>query len=68
MLICANSHNLTSLRLVTENETKWVSIKGHTIISSLATIAPPRKRAHSRFAENTAEELLIGYVDGTVHI
>lgn len=48
MLICANLHDMTKLRLLTQDGIKLISIKGHTIISSLATIAPPRKRHYSR--------------------
>jgi hypothetical protein len=54
MLICASLHNLTSLRLIADEGTRWVSIRGQTTISSLATIAPPKKRGY-RFAERMSE-------------
>jgi hypothetical protein len=49
MLICANLHNMAQLRTIVEKEIKLINIKGHTLISSISTISPNKKRSYTHF-------------------
>ena len=67
MLICANLHHLTQLRLISQNTIEEIPVKGHTIISSMCTITPNKKRPYNHLGEIN-QKLVIGYSDGSIHL
>lgn len=61
-LLAANLQEPKQITIIKDRIVKYISIKGHTLVSSLSSISNYK----SRYESDT--RILIGYVDGQIHV
>jgi hypothetical protein len=67
-LVCANLQHPQVVTLFSHEPTRTISIRGHTLVSSICAIAACSNKEARRLADPNKDHLLVAYVDGTLHM